>query len=198
MKILFFGDSITRGYDDSEGGWVHRLRIVFGDKYTFVNSGVPGDSSFDVLSRISNEDEELIDTNAAVVIAVGVNDARIRNGHHFTEVEDYTRNLDKIYLQAKKISKKILFIGLTPCDEILSMPVDWDDTIYKNSRIEMFNDALRDFCKSNNVAFVEIFEPFKNAMKDMALISDGVHPNEEGHQLIADLVKPSLQKLINT
>ncbi len=195
MKVLFFGDSIVTGYDDSEGGWVKRLRKAFGDKFEFINFAVPGNSSFDVLRQLS--DETIIYTGTdAIVIGVGVNDSRIKNGHHFTDIENYVRNLEKIYAHAKKHADKVLFVGLTPCDDNLTIPVDWDSTIYKNSRIDEFNCALRDFCIKNSINFVEIFEPFKDAMKDSSLLSDGLHPNEDGHQLITDLVKPHLQKLI--
>ncbi len=196
MKILCFGDSITSGYDDDvKGGWVNRLKAMFGKKYEFVNFGVPGYSSSDLLNRIEEELEHYTN-GTTIIIAIGVNDSRIDSGQNVAEIKDYVKNLDKILNLAKKVTDKIIFVGLAPCEDSLTNPVDWSDTIYKNSRISEFDEALRKFCEKNGSAYVRIFEPFKEAERDYSMLPDGIHPNETGHQLIADLIKPQLQKLI--
>lgn len=196
MKILCFGDSITSGYDDDvKGGWVNRLKAMFGKKYEFVNFGVPGYTSSDLLNRIEEELEHYTN-GTTIIIAIGVNDSRIDSGQNVAEIKDYVKNLDKILNLAKKVTDKIIFVGLAPCEDSLTNPVDWSDTIYKNSRISEFDEALRKFCEKNGSAYVRIFEPFKEAERDYSMLPDGIHPNETGHQLIADLIKPQLQKLI--
>lgn len=199
MIVLFFGDSITRGCDDSEGGWVERLRKSYGPTI-FINLGVDGDSSSDVLARF-NKDMDYhanADEPMAIVFSVGFNDTRTKSGISFSSQERYEQNLAELLKRAKKYSDKILFVELTPCNESHSNPVEWGDTGYTNTRIKQFNATLRKFCEQNGVNLVDTFETFSEAMGKTELLPDGIHPNDEGHQLIADLVNPELRNLLNS
>ena len=59
-----------------------------------------------------------------------------------------------------------------------------------------FEESLRKFCIKNKLPQVQVFEKFQAAQKDQELLADGLHPNDAGHQLIASLVKPELDKLL--
>ncbi len=205
MRVLIFGDSITQGFWDSEGGWVNRLRKTYDmqmiegkdhDPPTIFNLGVSGDSSDDVLARFDSETKARASEELSFVIAVGVNDARTKAGVNFSNVQRYQQKLARILQRAKQYSGKVLFVGLTPCVEARSNPVSWGDTGYTNGRIKEFDNVLREFCEQNNVGFVEIFEPFQKAETETELLPDSLHPNDRGHQLIADLVRPKLAELI--
>jgi lysophospholipase L1-like esterase len=197
MIVLFFGDSITQGFCDSEGGWVERLRKT-NNSTTFFNLGIAGDSSEDVLARFDNETMARADADEqiAFVFAIGLNDSRTKSGINFSETEQYIQNLTGLLKQSKQYSDKILFVGFTPCAEDRSNPVAWSNTGYINTRIKEFDNALREFCEQNKVGFVEIFEPFHEAQNKTELLPDGIHSNNEGHQIIADLVAPKLQELL--
>jgi lysophospholipase L1-like esterase len=206
MRVLVFGDSITQGFWDVEGGWVARIRrhydqqIIDGtnnDPPTIFNLGVSGDSSDDVLARFESETKARAKEELAFVIAIGVNDARTRASVNFSDTNRYKHNLSEILKLAKQYSNKILFVGLTPCVEERSNPVSWGDTGYTNDRIKEFDNTLRQFCEENQLSFVEVFQPFAKAQSGTELLPDSLHPNDEGHQLIADLVKPSLEELLN-
>ena len=207
MRVLIFGDSITQGFWDADGGWVAILRKEYDqqkidgkddDPATLFNLGVSGDSSDDILARLKPETEARNRYGEmAFVFAVGVNDSRTKAGKEFSNVERYTSNLAKLQELAKEYSDKILFVGLTPCIEERSNPVAWGDTGYTNARIKMFDDALADFCKEHDLPFVQVLEPFSDSLKGSELLPDALHPNREGHQLIADLVRPNLQDLLN-
>jgi len=205
MRVLVFGDSITQGFWDVEGGWVSRLRKAYDqkaietddyDQPTIFNMGVSGDSSDDVLARFDNETKVRANEELAFVFAIGVNDARTKAGVNFSDVERYRKNLTEIVTQAQQYSDKILFVGLTPCVEARSNPVSWGDTGYTNTRIKEFDSTLKEFCEQNNLSFVEIFEPFAKAESENELLPDSLHPNDNGHQLIADIVKPKLEGLL--
>lgn len=204
MRILVFGDSITQGFWDVEGGWVARIRKSYDqkavdtedyDQPTIFNLGVSGNSSDDVLARFENETKVRATEELAFVIAIGVNDARTKAGANYSDVNHYKQNLDGILRLAKKHSTKILFVGLTPCVEERFHPVSWGDTGYTNSRIKSFDDTLHKFCQENQLPFVEIYEPFAKVETETELLPDSLHPNDEGHQLIADLVLPKLQEM---
>lgn len=205
MRVLVFGDSITQGFWDIEGGWVSRIRkhydqqMIDGtndDPPTIFNLGVSGNSSDDVLARFENETKARATEELAFVVAIGVNDARTKAGVNYSDTNRYKQNLSEILKLAKQHSKKVLFIGLTPCVEERANPVSWGDTGYTNGRIKDFDNTLREFCAENQVSFVEVFEPFAKVEAETELLPDSLHPNDKGHQLIADIVRPKLEELI--
>ncbi len=204
MRVLVFGDSITQGFWDTDGGWVQRIRTVYDketiktgyDLPTIFNLGISGNSSGDIVGRFEAEakaryqDEEL-----GLIFAVGVNDSRTKLGVNFSEPEEYKSNLEKLLVMARKYSDKIVFVGLTPCVEERSNPVSWGDTGYTNARIRAFNQVLEDFCHDNALEFIDILTPFTEAEAKTELLPDSLHPNNEGHQLIADIVLPRLNSI---
>ncbi len=87
MRVLVFGDSITQGFWDMEGGWVSRIRKHYdqqmiydadNDLPSIFNLGVSADSSDDVLVRFENETKVRATEEIAFIIAIGVNDARTK------------------------------------------------------------------------------------------------------------------------
>lgn len=206
MRVLIFGDSITQGFWDIEGGWVSRIRKHYdqqmidgadNDPPTIFNLGVSGDSSDDVLTRFDNETKARVKEELAFVIAVGVNDARTKAGVNYSDTDRYKQNLSEILKLAKQYSNKILFVGLTPCVDERSNPVSWGDTGYTTARIKEFDTTLQEFCKEKQLQFVEVFELFEKAEAETELLPDSLHPNDNGHQLIFDLLRPRLEELLN-
>lgn len=204
MRVLVFGDSITQGFWDTDGGWVQRIRTVYDketiktgyDLPTIFNLGISGNSSGDIVERFEAETEARYqDEKLGLVFAVGVNDSRTKSGVNFSEPEEYKSNLEKLLAMARKYSDKIVFVGLTPCVEERSNPVSWGDTGYTNNRIRVFNQVLEDFCHDNTLEFIDILTPFTEAGAKTELLPDSLHPNNEGHQLIADIVLPRLQSI---
>lgn len=205
MRVLIFGDSITQGFWDIEGGWVSRIRKHYdqqmidgtdNDPPTIFNLGVSGNCSDDVLARFEDETKARATEELAFVVAIGVNDARTKAGVNYSDPTRYKQNLSEILRLAKEYSSRILFVGLTPCIEERSNPVSWGDTGYTNGRIKEFDDTLREFCEESQVPFVEVYEPFAKTEAENELLPDSLHPNDKGHQLIADLVTPGLFELL--
>lgn len=205
MRVLIFGDSITQGFWDIEGGWVSRIRKHYdqqmidgtdNDPPTIFNLGVSGNSSDDVLARFENETKARATEELAFVVAIGVNDARTKASVNYSDPTRYRQNLSEILRLAKQYSSKMLFVGLTPCVEERSNPVSWGDTGYTNGRIKEFDDILRKFCQESQVPFVEVYKPFAKAEAESELLPDSLHPNDKGHKLIADLVTPGLFELL--
>ena len=205
MRVLIFGDSITQGFWDIDGGWVSRIRkhydqqMIDGmddDPPTIFNLGVSGNSSDDVLARLENETKVRATEELAFVIAIGVNDARTKSGVNYSDINRYKQNLSEILKLAKQYSSRVLFVGLTPCVEERSNPVSRGNTGYTNGRIKEFDSTLREFCQEEKVPFVEVLRPFTQAEAETELLPDSLHPNSKGHQLIAELVKPHLKQLL--
>lgn len=210
MRVLVFGDSITQGFWDSEGGWVNRLRkyydeeqikdLAHKDEPTIFNLGISGDVTEGVLNRFENEvkarkwrwpDEEF-----TFIFAIGINDTAMFLNQE-PNVDNYGTQLKELILKAKQYSKRIIFVELTPVEEDVANKRPGTNKIRTNDRIKRFNIQLKSCCNTSGVHFLPIFEEFKERL-DIGedLLADGLHPNNTGHQLIYELVKPELEKFL--
>lgn len=210
MRVLVFGDSIAQGFWDSEGGWAARLRRYydeleindFKNSYpTIFNLGVSGDATKDVRKRLEPETKARLwpTEEIAYIFAIGLNDTVYRGQEFESKPEKYRQELTEILAIAKNYSKKILFVGLTPVVDSRVQPLQWSASgkCYSNERIIKFEDALKSFCAENKVAYVPVFEKLKQGQDRKEMMPDGAHPNNEGHELIYQLVKPELDKLLH-
>lgn len=211
MTIICFGDSITYGNWDPEGGWVGRLRKYLDSKslsaytgedlyskyYTLTyNQGIPGDTSTGLFARFENEliprfnpDEETI-----VLFAIGINDSRFYTSKNQfeTDIETFGQNIWDMWEIARQYTEDVAFIGLTPVDEDRTNPLFWEtDAVYKNEYIEKYNDVIREFCNYRQIPFIDLF----SKMKDLnlhELMEDGIHPNGKCYEIIGEIIRVSI------
>jgi lysophospholipase L1-like esterase len=86
-----------------------------------------------------------------------------------------------------------MIVGFPAVDETKTNPIAWADLYYKNENIQKFENAAKAAAEKLDVPFVPVYEKFKPGMN----AHDGLHPNDEGHQLIFELVRPALEELLN-
>ncbi|MDD5454043.1 MAG: GDSL-type esterase/lipase family protein [Candidatus Ratteibacteria bacterium] len=162
-QILVFGDSITYGAWDIEGGWVQRLRKYF-DKKTvskpefwnsdfplIYNLGISGNTITDVLNRFKDEtDAKLVEKdegeNIFFIFNIGVNDCCIlkRENRFVTSPYDFDTTLCYLINAAKRYSNYMLFVGAGMVDESRTTPVPWDDNrSYLNKYILYYNKLIK-------------------------------------------------------
>jgi len=203
-NILVFGDSITYGAWDKEGGWVQRLRkfidgknLTNPDFYCLIcNLGISGNTSEDLLRRFESETKERVEEGEETIImfAIGSNDSQFVCGKNKIRKQKFQDNLQKLTDSARKFSSKIIFIGLFPSDDSKTTPIPWDITkSYKNEHIKQYNKIIKSICSKNKIYFIEIFEDFIK-LNYQQLLEDGLHPNSEGHEKIFQRVKDFLMK----
>ncbi len=204
-QILVFGDSISYGAWDLEGGWVQRLRkyldkinLTTNSYYIVYNLGVSGDTSLNLLERFKFETEQRLDKNEETIFifAIGANDSLfLKSKDDFlVEKEGFKKNLGKLIKSAKSLSKKIIFIGLTPVDESKVNPLPWDkDKSNNNKHVKKYDSIIKSICSQNKVHFIELYDEFtKQDYK--SLLQDGDHPNSKGHELIFNIVNNYLNE----
>ena len=211
MRVLVFGDSITQGFWDIEGGWVDRLRKYYDSQQildlegkaepTIFNLGISADNSQNVLDRIEQEVNARTrftpDIKPIVIIQIGANDSCVHNGEPQIAIDQYRENLRAIYNKVKVLTSKIIFIGLSACDESKTTPVFWGEYCYTNKAIKMYEDCMSEAAKELKLDFISIFERFKAELDNgNNLLPDGLHPNDQGHKLIYEIVKPKLLELL--
>ena len=189
--ISVFGDSLVYGMGDSlDGGWVTRVQHKIKGKNKFLNFGIPGDTSKDLLERI---DEELSESKpGTVIVFIGANDSQYKNSPENTliNIEQYKNNLEKIVEKIKKYKNEIIFIGLPKMNDDIT--TDWH-YIYNfcNNNLQKYDAIIKNFCKENSFKYIRLFDLLEESDLD-----DGAHPNSKGYEKIADRIEVSLRENI--
>ena len=209
MIIFIFGDSITEGLWDSKGGWADRVKAFIQNEeiksgiknyHEVYNLGVDGNTTQQIIERFEAETKVRLfpDAEYAFIFATGTNDTLHRNNQEFESTpERYKSELHQLIELAKKYSSKVMFVDLLPVDENLTNPIQSSSSgkCYTNERIDTFNKTLYDICGSESLPCIKASEKYlKQDFK--ALLADGIHPNEQGHELIFNLVVEYVKKLL--
>ncbi|HMS24342.1 MAG TPA: GDSL-type esterase/lipase family protein [Acidimicrobiia bacterium] len=216
MSVVIFGDSITnRASDETGGGWTSRLwSLIFHDFHTVyapgvkdsnhsvLELGIGGDTIVGVSKRFESElrtrieiAEHGIVSDVVVGLAVGVNDSRVNGITQLPEVplDLFEETYSAVLARLKEIGVDVFTVGLTPCDDSKMSPClfSQDNDDYTIERIKRYDAAVQKCAAIAGVSFVEVFPAFNKIIADEgldALLADGLHPNDRGHELIAELV----------
>lgn len=202
--ICVFGDSVTYGaWDRESGGWVSRLRKYLDSQngyHIVYNVGISGDTTQSLLKRFKSESaarfsEAQSEKDPSIIIFdIGANDAGRFEGKRTIENKEFSENLRKLKVMARKYTKQIFFLNLIPVSEQKTDPVEWNhDISYLNNDINALNDVLKSVSFEEAVNIINVRDSFdgRNYHK---LLEDGLHPNAEGHELIFIAVKDALIK----
>lgn len=180
--ILCFGDSITAGYglDDSNDGYPEVLQQQIDSlklDYTVINSGVSGETTAGGKSRI---DWVIKQTPTIFLLELGAND-----GLRGVQLSETRSNLQAIIDVVREKSPETI---------IILAGMELPPNMGLNYTTE-FRQLYADLAQKNNLEFI----PF--ILKDVGGIaslnqSDGIHPNVEGHRIVANTVWDVLQPLM--
>ena len=211
MRVLVFGDSITQGYWDTKGGWVNALREYYderqfsdlrnSDEPTIFNLGISADNSTDILKRLEAETlaRTRHDNSPVVIVQIGVNDSCVENGSPQVILEQYKDNLEQIASITKRLGSEFIFVGSSCGDDGRTNPVAWGEHFYTNAAIKSYEDAMGEVATKTQIPFIPVFDKFKAELdKGRNLLPDGLHPNHEGHQVIYEIVKNDIDKILRT
>jgi len=208
-SVLCFGDSITQGSVDLDGGWTQRLRRRLDTQFSFplgevsfpahavFNLGISGDTSQGLLARLEGElAPRQLGEAVIVVVAIGINETAfdLRSGRPEHDLERFAATMAELVAAARRHTDRVVLVGLLPCDEARMQPAPWSEdgaTGYGNDRIGAFNAAVRRAAEAAGVMLVDCFDELL-AGDHAALLHDGLHPNGDGHQLLADRVGEAL------
>lgn len=204
MRVLVFGDSITYGAWDTQAGWVERIKCTAHEqtvqsegknKVQVINLGIGGDTSTKILKRMPAEIESRYSASwpFVFVITFGANDERSIDGKIETPVEQFEANVKEIIALAKQHSDKILFLGIPPIGKPV---VEFKGQEYSDERVKEYEQRLQAIVEDAGLPFVPIRPVFEQAGLDSLYAYDFIHPNDKGHQLIADTIQPRLQEIL--
>lgn len=157
--IVCFGDSLTYGTGASPGNdYPSRLAVKLSRRV--INAGVPGDTTASALNRIKSD--VLSESPGLVLITLGGND--LKNGVAAT---DALKNMTQIVetLQAAKV--RVIVGGLR-------FPY----------RDRGYGKAYAALAKQTGVALIPHI--LEGIMGNRALMSDPIHPNDDGYEAMAE------------
>lgn len=177
--VVFLGDSLTAGYRLAESqAWPAILAERFaadGLPFRAVNAGVSGDTSAGGLARL---DWVLRAEPDVVVVELGANDAL--RGQELAATE---ANLRRIVERLEDAGVAVLLVGL-------EIPPN-----YGPEYARQFSAMYPRLAADHGVPLV----PFlleRVAAEPSLNLGDGIHPNAEGHRLVAETVAPHLRPLV--
>ncbi len=166
--VVAFGDSLVEGVGaTTKGGFVELLSQEI--KAPMVNLGVSGNTTVDGLKRM---DEIFKHDPKVVILLLGGND-------YLKKVprEETFKNLEKIIDEIHSRGAVVLLLGVR-------------GGVLKDN----FKDLFEELVKEKKIAYVP--DVLDGIVFDRSLMSDGIHPNEKGYEVIAKKVSPILLSLL--
>lgn len=177
--ILFLGDSLTEGYgiDEDKAYPVlvgNELRKA-GHQVEVLNGSVSGSTTASGLSRL----RWFLKKNPDIMLlALGAND-----GLRGLKVADSKKNLAQIIEQAQAQGIQVVLAGML-------MPPN-----YGQSYRSEFENMYKSLVKQYKLEFIPFLLEGVAGVKELN-ISDGVHPNEKGHQIMSRLVAKKFKEIL--
>jgi lysophospholipase L1-like esterase len=204
MRTLIFGDSIAYGCWDTEGGWADRLKRDTHREYVtssgkvwndVLNLGVSGDTSSHIRDRLRAEIEFRSHDSAGLtlIFAFGTNDAKTIDNQAVTAHDRFKENVQDIVLTAQAYADRIMFVGMPP----LGVPElhEANNIEFDDKRIVQYEIQLQEIVERAGLLFVPIRETFEDHGLEGLYAFDNLHPKDEGHKIIYDIVKAGLDRL---
>ena len=167
--ILFLGDSLTEGLGVTKEDAFPKLvetmiQTELKKDVTVINGGVSGSTTSDGLDRLKWYMKK---KPSIVFLALGAND-----GLRGFDLKQSQENLEEIIKYAQESNAKVLLAGML-------IPPNYGPKYSENFR-KMY-EQLKDKYKLKNMDFL-----LEGVAGDKELNQrDGIHPNEQGHKIIA-------------
>lgn len=179
-QIVFLGDSLTAGYGiEKENAYPNLVEQKLKDKgknVKVLNGGVSGSTTASGKSRLKWFLKKA--KPEVLVLALGAND-----GLRGVKLSESEKNLEEIISLAKKEGLKVLLAGM-------QMPPN-----YGKEYTQSFKSMFTNLQKQHELPMIPFILEKVGGNKDLN-IEDGIHPNEEGHKVIADTVMKYLEPLL--
>lgn len=188
-NYIIIGDSIAYGIGDPiDGGWTGMLKkYAIGRPYSPKDAmrihvaAYPGITSSELLPKLKNiiktfYDHEMLNT---VIVAVGINDTKVKNNKSVVNIEDYKNNIIEMINIINENYCDSLFIGLTNIVADNGKLTFDGDKNYINKVIEKYDDTLEQICKNSGIKYLKT-----NGILKYEDIDDGLHPSNLGHKKI--------------
>lgn len=180
VRVIILGDSLTEGYGiEKSNSFPDLIEALLHKKgkthITVVGAGVSGATSASGPSRMKWFIKQ---PPQVLVLALGAND--LLRGIKPAETK---KNLLAVIHQAKSVRIKILLAGM-------KVPPN-----YGAEYVREFEKIFPEVAKTEKIPLIPFLLEGVAGIPSLNL-SDGIHPNEKGHEVIAKLVLKYLEPLL--
>lgn len=181
IRIVFLGNSLTAAYGlEPEQGFVALLEqkmIATGYSVNILNAGLSGETTEGGLKRIDYILENPLDV---LVLELGINDAFYAEEAHIIK-----GNLQKMIDLSREAypNVRILLLGINPPEDL---PFEEPQAVY-----ELYQELARE----NGLALTDDLIA-KVRKRPRKYLFDDIHPNAEGHRMLAETVWPALREVL--
>ncbi|KAE9042795.1 hypothetical protein PR003_g3622 [Phytophthora rubi] len=199
--VLLTGDSLTEhGTDVSKSGWAALLQGEYSRTADVVNRGLPGYNTKwffkDIAPTIEREIRKGVYTTPSLItIWFGANDAALATGYSSEEhvpIEDYNENLKKIVSGFWSAAPTAGILLITPPHvndaARAKLAVAVNGSIDRtNAMTKKYAQACVETGASIGVPVLDLnsyFNAMNETTRDALLISDGLHFNSSGNELV--------------
>jgi lysophospholipase L1-like esterase len=186
LRIICHGDSLTEGADvDAHLRWPSLLQTAL--DIEVINTGIGGDSTAGMLSRFPTDVVQ--QKPRAVILLGGTND--------FWWDLSLKTSISNLYTMAYQAQ----YYGIVPLFG-LALPFDVQQAKnqYENQpeagyeklfeKIEQLNSRIKALAQADDIMVINFYDLFLTQARNVrtdCYLEDGVHPNENGHQRMAQL-----------
>ena len=179
IRILALGDSLTEGFgvDETEAYPAVLEQLLLQKSYSIrmINGGVSGSTSASALSRLKWYARI---KPHFLILALGAND-----GLRGLSVERMKSNLGAVIAFAKERGMVVLLAGM-------QMPKN-----YGAEYTTTFRNAFPELAETHEIVLLPFLLEGVGGLPDKNL-RDGIHPNPDGHQIIARAMLRHLEPLL--
>ena len=215
VKVVALGSSTTALRGSVKHVYCDRLDTMLRDRglpVEIVNSGIGGSTTEHSRARFQKDvldhDPEL------VIIMLGANDAAIdvwKNPPATTPrvaKQLYAKNLRNFVETLKAGNVKVILMAPPPFRWTAKLkelygkpPYDVNDPWGFSAKLAEYCDVVRAVAREKDVPLVDVFKAFQeydrvDGQSVDDLFVDGMHPNDKGHAIIAELLAPVIAALL--
>lgn len=177
-RVVFMGDSITEFWDKPRQGFFKNPH--------YINRGISGQTSSQMLLRFRQDVLAL--SPRVVVILAGTNDIAGNTGP--IAVEAIAGNIQSMVELARFHGLRVVLGAVLPAASFY-----WRPEILPAEDVRRLNSLLAGIAAASDARFVDYHAALADAQHGLAKLhsGDGVHPNEAGYRVMADLLEPAIR-----
>lgn len=195
MKIVCIGDSLTFGYGVNQNeSWFAKVSEELAS-IEFVNTGIPGNTTKDMLLRFEKDVVEV--SPKYVLVMGGTNDILMG-----AEIDEVTSRIIRIVNDSKLNKIVPILVIQPPINEHIEEKTWFLDCDYKkaNEKIESFREHMIKEMTTSNTNYIDIYGRFnellKNRKVDECYLDDGIHLTKDVHEYISREIVRELKRIV--
>ena len=211
LQIFIVGSSSAYGVGAETAGWgdlvkQHMHGLMYGsdgvgekcEVYNFTKSGA-------TIGFVKNTFPEQLkqygrDVETMVIVSAGGNNSKAEGtpNNFVSTPKEFEEEMRDLLKALKNSSDKVLYVTGGFVDESKTNPkpnpLTGGKSYFSNERRKQFSTITRKLCEELRVTYVGL-DVDKDKWIQNYLYVDGLHPNQAGHELIFQNIKPHLPEL---